>query len=231
MSWYVDTVEEREAEPAPESTGHPLEIALRPGDKANLLIEPAFGNEDDLEEINGVGPMLGELLNEIGVYYFWQVAEWGPAEIEWVDNKLEHFKGRIERDEWVKQAKGRRLDEDGVAHQRWITVAHEMDDVFVVAGGLEAGETIVLDGVRQVRDGEHAERLALPHHHPHPLVRYPVHPAEIEREQWRERAFSLKRAERRDVPHSSVGDAATRPQVQVLQRAARLRAVAGASGG
>lgn len=49
------------------------------------------------------------------------------------------------------------LDEDGVAHQRWITVAHEMDDVFVVAGGLEAGETIVLDGVRQVRDGEHAE--------------------------------------------------------------------------
>ncbi|MGB2176973.1 MAG: hypothetical protein ACPH9E_03460 [Hyphomonas sp.] len=94
-----------EAEPAPEPTGHPLEIALRPGDKANLLIEPAFGNEDDLEEINGVGPMLGELLNEIGVYYFWQVAEWGPAEIEWVDNKLEHFKGRIERDEWVKQAK------------------------------------------------------------------------------------------------------------------------------
>lgn len=94
-----------EAEPAPEPTGHPLEIALRPGDKANLLVEPAFGNEDDLEEINGIGPMLGELLNEIGVYYFWQVAEWGPAEIEWVDNKLEHFKGRIERDEWVAQAK------------------------------------------------------------------------------------------------------------------------------
>jgi predicted flap endonuclease-1-like 5' DNA nuclease len=88
-----------------ESTAHPLEIALRPGDKANLLIEPAFGNEDDLEVINGIGPMLGELLNEIGVYYFWQIAEWGPAEIEWVDNKLEHFKGRIERDEWVSQAK------------------------------------------------------------------------------------------------------------------------------
>ena len=100
---------EPEAAPEPETKSetpaHPLEIALRPGDKANLLVEPAFGNEDDLEEINGVGPMLGELLNEIGVYYFWQVAEWGPAEIEWVDNKLEHFKGRIERDEWVKQAK------------------------------------------------------------------------------------------------------------------------------
>ena len=49
--------------------------------------------------------MLGELLNEIGVYYFWQVAEWGPAEIEWVDNKLEHFKGRIEREGWIEQAR------------------------------------------------------------------------------------------------------------------------------
>jgi predicted flap endonuclease-1-like 5' DNA nuclease len=96
---------EPEAAAEPESVSHPLEIALRPGDKANLLVEAAFGNEDDLEVINGIGPMLGELLNEIGVYYFWQIAEWGPAEIEWVDNKLEHFKGRIERDEWVAQAK------------------------------------------------------------------------------------------------------------------------------
>ena len=100
---------EPEAAPEPETKSetpaHPLEIALRPGDKANLLVEPAFGNEDDLEVVNGIGPMLGELLNEIGVFYFWQIAEWGPAEIEWVDNKLEHFKGRIERDEWVSQAK------------------------------------------------------------------------------------------------------------------------------
>ena len=100
-----DPATQPEPEVKAESTGHPLEIALRPGDKANLLVEPAFGNEDDLEVINGIGPMLGELLNEIGVYYFWQIAEWGPAEIEWVDNKLEHFKGRIERDEWVAQAK------------------------------------------------------------------------------------------------------------------------------
>ena len=41
----------------------------------------AFGEEDDLERVNGIGPMLAELLNEIGVYYFWQIAEWGPAEI------------------------------------------------------------------------------------------------------------------------------------------------------
>lgn len=91
--------------PEPEPPADPVQAAMRPGDKANLLVEAAFGEEDDLEVINGIGPMLGELLNEIGVYYFWQIADWGPAEVEWVDNKLEHFKGRIERDEWVEQAK------------------------------------------------------------------------------------------------------------------------------
>lgn len=49
------------------------------------------------------------------------------------------------------------VGEDGVAHQRPITVAHEKDDVFVVASGLVATDRIVLDGVRQVRDGEHLE--------------------------------------------------------------------------
>jgi len=46
------------------------------------------------------------------------------------------------------------IGEDGIAHQRLITVAHEFDDVFVVSSGLAATDRIVLDGVRQVRDGE-----------------------------------------------------------------------------
>ena len=74
-------------------------------DEANLLVEAAFGDADDLERINGVGPMLCELLHEVGVFYFWQVAEWSPQDIEWVDGKLQHFKGRITRDKWVDQAR------------------------------------------------------------------------------------------------------------------------------
>lgn len=76
----------------------------QPDDKANLLVEAAFGTPDDLEEINGVGPMLCSMLHDIGVYYFWQVAEWGDEEIAFVDEKLQHFRGRIERDDWVGQA-------------------------------------------------------------------------------------------------------------------------------
>ena len=93
-----------------------LSAAIRPDDKANLLTDAVFGEADDLEEVNGIGPMLCELLNEIGVFYFWQIAEWGPDEVEWVDEKLEHFKGRIQRDKWVEQAV-KLKDRPGVARK------------------------------------------------------------------------------------------------------------------
>ncbi|MBY8974169.1 50S ribosomal protein L21 [Rhodobacteraceae bacterium NNCM2] len=73
--------------------------AARP---ANLL-EAAKGDADDLTKISGVGPKLQEKLNENGVYHFWQIAEWGPAELAFMDDQLS-FKGRMERDEWIKQA-------------------------------------------------------------------------------------------------------------------------------
>lgn len=49
------------------------------------------------------------------------------------------------------------LDEHDVVHQRLIEIAHETDDLFVVAAGLEANQKVVLEGVRQVRDGQHVE--------------------------------------------------------------------------
>lgn len=94
----------------------PLSDARRPGDRANLLVRPAFGAEDDLQRINGVGPMLRDLLNDIGVFYYWQVAEWTPENIRYVDGLLQHFKGRIDRDDWVGQAQ--RLKEESGAARR-----------------------------------------------------------------------------------------------------------------
>ncbi|MBI1357470.1 MAG: efflux RND transporter periplasmic adaptor subunit [Acidobacteria bacterium] len=49
------------------------------------------------------------------------------------------------------------VDENEVAHQRQITIAQELEDIFVLNTGLSADETFVLDGVRQVRDGERLE--------------------------------------------------------------------------
>ncbi|MEC9343812.1 MAG: NADH-quinone oxidoreductase subunit NuoE [Pseudomonadota bacterium] len=59
---------------------------------------------DDLKLISGVGPKIESILHDLGIFTWAQVAKWKKAEREWVDNYLK-FKGRIEREDWVKQAK------------------------------------------------------------------------------------------------------------------------------
>ena len=84
------------------------EAAKRPPVAADgqpeVLTQPRDGNGDDLKQIKGVGPGLEKTLNELGFFHFDQIAGWRKKEIEWVDSRLK-FKGRIERDEWTKQAK------------------------------------------------------------------------------------------------------------------------------
>lgn len=93
------------APPRPPRNVDPINPFRRPDDRANLLLEPAFGQPDDLEQIGGVGPMLEALLNEIGVFYYWQIAEWTAEDVAWVEGKLMHFRGRILRDDWVGRAR------------------------------------------------------------------------------------------------------------------------------
>ena len=62
------------------------------------------GGADDLKLLKGVGPKLEQTLNELGFFHFDQIAKWTEAEVAWVDARLK-FKGRIERDGWIEQAK------------------------------------------------------------------------------------------------------------------------------
>ena len=58
---------------------------------------------DDLKLISGVGPKLEGTLHGLGIYTYAQIAGWTKAECDWVDGYLK-FRGRIERDDWIKQA-------------------------------------------------------------------------------------------------------------------------------
>jgi membrane fusion protein (multidrug efflux system) len=49
------------------------------------------------------------------------------------------------------------VDKDNVAHQREITYSNELDDIFVIKDGVTTNDTIVLEGVRQIRDGDKVE--------------------------------------------------------------------------
>ncbi|TPM38579.1 NADH-quinone oxidoreductase subunit E [Mesorhizobium sp. B2-3-4] len=88
----------------------PAKPSLEDKNRPTGIARPAA--VDDLKLISGVGPKIEGILHELGIFTFAQVASWKKAEREWVDGYLS-FHGRIDRDDWVKQAKA--LAKGGVA--------------------------------------------------------------------------------------------------------------------
>jgi small subunit ribosomal protein S2 len=66
-------------------------------------LEAPRGAADDLKKISGVGPVLEQKLNDLGIYHYWQIAAFTDEDVKTVDDQL-NFKGRIARDDWIKQA-------------------------------------------------------------------------------------------------------------------------------
>ncbi|OSQ47284.1 50S ribosomal protein L21 [Marivita geojedonensis] len=64
----------------------------------------AAAGADDLKQLSGVGPALEKKLHEAGITTFAQIAAWTEADVEEFGEKLS-FKGRIEREGWIEQAK------------------------------------------------------------------------------------------------------------------------------
>lgn len=90
---------------APLMSAPKAEAAPSAPAKPKGLTEARGGKADDLKLIKGVGPKLEILCHKLGFYHFDQIANWTAAEIAWVDENLEGFKGRVTRDEWVVQAR------------------------------------------------------------------------------------------------------------------------------
>lgn len=60
---------------------------------------------DDLTQIVGIGKVFEKTLHELGVFSFRQIANFGPSDIARVNMELKEFKGRMEQDDWVGQAR------------------------------------------------------------------------------------------------------------------------------
>jgi len=63
------------------------------------------GDADDLQLINGIGPVYEEKLNELGIYTFEQISKLKAADREELSAIDGITRDKIESDEWVKQAK------------------------------------------------------------------------------------------------------------------------------
>ncbi len=60
---------------------------------------------DDLQKIVGIGKKFEQTLHGLGVYSYRQIANFGVADIARVNRQLKEFKGRMEQDDWIGQAK------------------------------------------------------------------------------------------------------------------------------
>ena len=69
-----------------------------------LLSDRAPEEFDDLKRIRGIGVLIEKRLNALGVASYEQIANWTAADIERISEQLD-FKGRIERENWVEQAR------------------------------------------------------------------------------------------------------------------------------
>ena len=59
---------------------------------------------EDLKRIRGIGVLIEKKLNSMGVVSYEQIANWSAQDIDRVSQSLD-FKGRIERENWVEQAR------------------------------------------------------------------------------------------------------------------------------
>ena len=97
-----------EAPAAQEKTAETAEAAAKASTAADLKgfegLSAPEGEADDLKKIDGVGPVIEKKLNELGIFHFKQIAALSKEQADAIDEAIA-FKGRIERDDWLGQAK------------------------------------------------------------------------------------------------------------------------------
>jgi len=65
----------------------------------------ASEERDDLQDIVGIGKVFEQALHELGIFSFRQIANFDISDMARVNAELKEFKGRMEQDDWIGQAK------------------------------------------------------------------------------------------------------------------------------
>jgi F-type H+-transporting ATPase subunit gamma len=84
---------------SPATAGNGTAAVPSTGGTATATLEP-----DDLAAISGIGPVIVAKLADEGVTTFRQIAKWTDDEVHEFGELL-NFSGRIEREDWISQAK------------------------------------------------------------------------------------------------------------------------------
>jgi len=76
----------------------------------HLLDYNSFGTateseKDNLKMISGIGPFIEERLHALDIFTFNQISKFTALDVDTINDAIVYFSGRIERDEWVAQAR------------------------------------------------------------------------------------------------------------------------------
>jgi len=134
--------------------------------KDELKIEIELANGNKFEQLGKIGAIEADFNNENGNIPF-------RADFPNPDRLLRHGQtgtvliSRVQKDSIVIPQRStfevlqKRyvyvIDKDGIAHQREIVPLDELDDLYVIKSGVTVDDKIVLEGIRQVRDGDKVE--------------------------------------------------------------------------
>lgn len=152
--------------PVPESNYLAYQTAMDDSNNENLTVELMLANHSKFPHRGEIGAIEADFNNETGNIAF-------RADFPNPDGLLRHgqtgtvLMNRIMNDAIVIPQRStfeilaKRyvyvIDEENIVHQREVIITTELDDIFVVHDGVEAGEKIILEGTRQVRDGDKVE--------------------------------------------------------------------------
>ena len=178
--------------------------------RKHLLDYKSFGTateaeKDDLKMISGIGPFIEERLHALDIYTFRQISNFSIRDIETINDAIEYFSGRIERDEWVAQARELLHDKDkraellnrirerkqNIYYQRiGIAQKEEADDLTIISGigGWIKEKLNILDiyTFRQISKFTNADVHAV-------TLAIEYFPGRIERDEWILQAQELVR--------------------------------------
>jgi predicted flap endonuclease-1-like 5' DNA nuclease len=102
----ADAIRENKSQKAAEPVSRPDMAGLRSVRSQALRGDGSAlgGRIDDLKRVRGIGVLIEKRLNALGISSYEQIANWTKADIDSVSSQLD-FKGRIERENWIEQAR------------------------------------------------------------------------------------------------------------------------------
>jgi predicted flap endonuclease-1-like 5' DNA nuclease len=130
-------------------------VLTRVAQKKHLLDYDSFGkataaDKQDLKLISGIGPFIEQKLNALDIFTFAQIASFSDKDVDTVTEAIEFFPGRIERDNWIPQAKElmKGSGKDGELLARLRSRKHKIDyESFGTATREEADDLTRIKGI------------------------------------------------------------------------------------